>query len=84
MGAAIALLLLQRGLKVGDRSRDLVGPVGALFNQVLEHTHALVERLLHVGNSVLQVLDLSLQLHHVFVHAPYGRYADREQGQQGK
>ena len=75
MGAAVALLFLQRGLKIGDRRGHFVGPVCALFDQVLQHAHALVKRLLHVGDSVLQVLHLGLQLHHVFVHAPGRRRA---------
>ena len=69
MAAALALLFLKRGLQIGDRCRDLVGAIGALFNQVLHHAHAFVEGLLHVRNPVLQVLHLSLQLHHVFVDA---------------
>ena len=56
----------------------LVGAIGALFDQVLQHAHALIKGLLHVRDSVLQVLNLGLQLHHVFVDAP-GR-GDAEEG----
>ena len=80
MSAAVALLFLQSGLQVGDGSGDFVGAVRALLNQVLQHAHALVKRLLHVGDSVLQVLHLGLQLHHVLVNAPRRRDAGTEQG----
>jgi hypothetical protein len=51
---------------------------------VLQHAHALVEGLLHVGDSVLQVLHLGLQLHHVFVDAPSWCHAGSEHGQQSQ
>ena len=42
--------------------RELVHVVGAVLNQTLHHTHALVEGLLHVSHAIGQILHLGLEL----------------------
>ena len=68
--AALVLLLLQPFLQAVDARSDFVDVVGALFDQVLHHPHALIEGLLHASHLVLKGLDLGLQLNDFFADTP--------------
>ena len=59
------MLCLHLLLQAVDGDGHLVHGVGALLNEILHHTHAFVIRLLQASDSVLQLLNLRLQLHHV-------------------
>src|SRR5438067_4749712 len=84
MVIGIALLLLKRGLHVGDSRRDLVHAVGVLVHQVPQDTHALVERLLHLRELRLKVLHLCLQFDDVTVDGPCGSRAYQAYGNSNK
>ena len=53
--------------RVSTRNGHFIDGVGALLDEVFDDAHALVIGLLQPGDCVLQLLDLGLELHHVFV-----------------
>ena len=72
-------LLMQRV----DGDGHSVDGVGALLDEVLHDAHALVVGLLEAGNGVLKLLDLGLQLHHIFADRKGGGGAEKGCGQHG-
>ena len=70
MIAGVTLLFLQRGLHVGDGAGNFVDAVRVLVHQVLEHAHALVQRLLQGRDLVRKLLHLGLQLDQFTVNRP--------------
>ena len=76
----LGLHLLVQGV---DGDGHLVDGVGALLDEVLHDAHALVVGLLKACDGVLKLLDLGLQLHHVFVDGEGGRAAEESGGEEG-
>jgi hypothetical protein len=72
LGAFGRLLRRQLLLQRVQVDAQPVHRVRRLLDQVLQHAHPLVVRLLQPGNGILQLLDLRLQLHHVFIRAGEG------------
>src|SRR5260370_42003265 len=70
-------------MKGVDGDRHLIDRVGALLDEVFHDAHALVVGLLEAGDRVLQLLDLSLQLHHVLIDGEGGRAAEESGGEGG-
>ena len=69
------LLSLHLFLQAFDDCAHLIDGVGALLDEILHDTHALVVGLLQAGDGVLKLLDLGLQLHHVLADGKGGRGA---------
>ena len=77
--AVLRLLLgLHLFLQTVERDGHLVDGVGALLDEVLHDAHALVVGLLQARDRVLQLLNLRLQLHHVFVDGEGRRTAEED------
>ena len=83
VGRRVSLLFLQRALQGGDRDSNFVDRVGVLLDQIFHDTHALIEAALHGGHLLLQLLDLSLQLNHLFAGPPNRGDCQPKRGEQG-
>jgi hypothetical protein len=80
----ISLLFLQGGLQASDGGGHFVDRVGILLDQVFHDAHALVEAALHGGHLLLELLDLSLQLDHLFAGARSRGDGQPKRGEQGE
>jgi hypothetical protein len=70
------LLGLHLLLQCAEIGCHLVDGVGALLDEALKDAHTFVVGLLQTGESILQLLDLGLKLHHIFVDREGGRGAE--------
>jgi hypothetical protein len=70
------LLGLHLLLQCAQIGRHLVDGVGALLDEALQDAHTFVVGLLQTGESILQLLDLGLKLHHIFADGEGRRGAE--------
>jgi len=79
---AILLLFIDGSLQAVNRGGYFVGGVGVLLEQILHDAHALVKGLLHLGDLLLQLVDLRLQLDDFLAGAVGGSDPDSEEQRQ--